>query len=75
VDEFAFNPKDYQRVFLPALLSEAFSISRNEARRIVEQRGLRIDGTTFAGLDCAVIDIDGRVGQIGKKRFVRPVYQ
>jgi tyrosyl-tRNA synthetase len=74
MDEFVFDARKFEKVWLPALLSEAFSISRNQARQIIKQRGLRIDGEVWEFMDCGVIDIDGRVVQIGKKRFIRPRY-
>jgi tyrosyl-tRNA synthetase len=60
-------------VHLPALLAEAFGISSSEARRTIAQGGVRIDGTVVGGdvLDMPADQLDGRVLQLGKRRFAR----
>ena len=61
-------------VHLPALLSRAFGVSTSEARRSLGQGGVRIDGARVGedgSLDVPVADIDGRVLQLGKRRFAR----
>jgi tyrosyl-tRNA synthetase len=60
-------------VHLPALLGRAFGVSTSEARRSISQGGVRVDGEPVdAGqLDLRVADIDGRVLQLGKRRFAR----
>ncbi|HWF55095.1 MAG TPA: tyrosine--tRNA ligase [Solirubrobacteraceae bacterium] len=60
-------------VHLPALLRQAFGVSSSEARRAIAQGGVRIDGEAVAAdrLDLASKDVDGRVLQFGKRRFVR----
>jgi tyrosyl-tRNA synthetase len=60
-------------VHLPALLGAAFGVSRSEARRLVAQGGVRLDGEAVdpAALDLPVASLDGRVLQAGKRRFVR----
>ena len=60
-------------VHLPALLARAFGVSTSEARRGLAQGAVRLDGAPVAGgvLDLAAADIDGRVLQFGKRRFVR----
>ncbi len=64
---------DGRAVHLPALLARAFGVSTSEARRTLAQGGVRIDGEPVPGdaLDIAPADIDGRVLQLGKRRFVR----
>jgi tyrosyl-tRNA synthetase len=66
-------PRDTGSVHLPALLSRAFGISTSDARRNITQGGVRIDGEPLAdgALDVAASEIDGRVLQLGKRRFVR----
>jgi tyrosyl-tRNA synthetase len=68
-----FWPADRPEVHLPALLADAFGISSSEARRSVAQGGVRLDGEPVAGgvLDLPAADVDGRVLQLGKRRFVR----
>jgi tyrosyl-tRNA synthetase len=60
-------------VHLPALLAQAFGISTSEARRNISQGGVKLDGRTVANgaLDVAAADLDGRVLQLGKRRFAR----
>jgi tyrosyl-tRNA synthetase len=67
------NGTDEGLVHLPALLGEAFGVSRSEARRALEQGGVRLDGEPLSAdpLDRASEELDGRVLQLGKRRFVR----
>jgi tyrosyl-tRNA synthetase len=67
------NGPDEGLVHLPALLGEAFGVSRSEARRALEQGGVRLDGEPLSAdpLDRASEELDGRVLQLGKRRFVR----
>jgi len=64
---------DQPEVHLPALLERAFSISRSEARRGLAQGGVKLDGETVGNgsLDLPVDEIDGKVLQLGKRRFAR----
>jgi tyrosyl-tRNA synthetase len=58
-------------VHLPALLARAFRISTSEARRGLAQGAVKLDGEPVAAgtLDLPVTDVDGRVLQLGKRRF------
>ncbi|HEU4702625.1 MAG TPA: tyrosine--tRNA ligase [Conexibacter sp.] len=60
-------------VHLPALLADAFGVSRSEARRSLEQGGVKLDGEPLAAdpLDRPLEQLDGRVLQLGKRRFAR----
>ena len=60
-------------VHLPALLADAFGVSRSEARRLLGQGGVRLDGEALAGdeLDLAAERLEGAVVQLGKRRFKR----
>lgn len=63
-------------VWLPRLLSElGLAASNAEARRLIAQGGVRIDGdqVTDASEELAVPAILGRVLQVGRRRFVRLV--
>jgi len=66
-------PRGEGQVHVPALLSRAFSISTSEARRSIAQGGVRIDGQPLAddSLDLDVEALDGKVIQLGKRRFAR----
>ena len=59
---------------LPALLATHFGISRSEGRRLIAQGGVRIDGETVAAeraRDPGARELDGRVMQVGKRRYKR----
>ena len=58
---------------LPAVLKDAFGISSSEARRLLAQGGVKLDGEPLeAGeLDVPAESLDGRVLQVGKRRFRR----
>ncbi len=60
-------------VHLPALLAEHFGLSRSEARRLIDQGGVRIGGRVLeAGrLDVPATELDGEVLQVGKRRHKR----
>jgi len=61
-------------VFLPALLDEAGLVaSRSEARRLIKQGAVRIDGEKYDGESIPSAEITGKVIQVGKRRFVRAV--
>jgi len=60
-------------VHLPALLADQFGLSRSEARRMIDQGGVRIGGRVLeAGrLDVPAAELDGEVLQVGKRRHKR----
>jgi len=60
-------------VHLPALLARAFGVSTSEARRNLLHGGVKIDGQPVANgsLDVPAADVDGKVLQLGKRRFAR----
>jgi tyrosyl-tRNA synthetase len=60
-------------VHLPALLAAAFGVSTSEARRGLGQGAVRLDGTPIAdgALDLPAAELDGRVLQLGRRRFAR----
>jgi tyrosyl-tRNA synthetase len=60
-------------VHLPALLAEAFGISRNQARRELAGGAVKIEGQKQAPgeLNVPLKDIVGKTLQLGKRRFVR----
>jgi tyrosyl-tRNA synthetase len=64
---------DEDPVHLPALLRDAFGISGSEARRMLEQGAVRLDGDPMpAGkLDAPAVELRNRVIQVGKRRFAR----
>jgi tyrosyl-tRNA synthetase len=60
-------------VHLPLLLAGAFEISSSEARRLLTQGGVKLDGEPIpaGSLDMKPSELDGRVLQVGKRRFRR----
>ena len=58
-------------IHLPALLADAFTLSTSEARRLIGQGGVRLDGDPVSELDLPRARLDGAVLQAGKRRFVR----
>jgi tyrosyl-tRNA synthetase len=71
VEEGSFDADG--QVHLPALLAEQFGLSRSEARRLLAQGGVRLDGEVLAAepLDLPASELEGRVIQVGKRRFKR----
>jgi len=45
--------------------------SKSEARRVIDQKGVKIDGITKTDKEKEVVLKDGMVVQVGKRRFVR----
>jgi tyrosyl-tRNA synthetase len=72
VEEFSFSATN-GAVHLPALIGDAFGISNSEARRLLSQGGVRLDGDPLENgiLDVPPERLDGRVLQVGKRRFKR----
>ena len=58
---------------LPAVLAEAFGVSRSEARRLIEHGGVRVRGERASAerLDVPASDLDGAIVQLGRRRFRR----
>jgi tyrosyl-tRNA synthetase len=73
VEEGGFAAGADGSVHLPALLADQFGLSRSEARRLLEQEGVRLDGTTLESgtLDVPAEALDGVILQVGKRRFKR----
>jgi tyrosyl-tRNA synthetase len=64
---------DGDPVHLPALIRDHFGLSGAEARRLLAQGGVKLDGEALDGgeLDLPADRLDGAVLQIGKRRFKR----
>ncbi len=73
VDLSAYRGDGGDTVHLPLLMAGAFEISSSEARRLLGQGGVKLDGEPIpAGtLDLERAALDGRVLQVGKRRFRR----
>ena len=70
--EEALLPED-DPVHLPALIRDHFGVSGAEARRLLAQNGVRLDGEPLSDgdLDLPADRLDGAVLQLGKRRFKR----
>ncbi|HEY1355783.1 MAG TPA: tyrosine--tRNA ligase [Solirubrobacterales bacterium] len=76
LEEAAIDPyvgTDGGRVHMPQLMGGLFGMSSSEARRLIGQGGVKLDGETIPAdrLDFDPADLDGRVLQVGKRRFRR----
>lgn len=60
-------------IHVPALLASAFGLSTSEARRLIAQGGVKIDGAALAELDVGRERLVGATLQAGKRRFARLV--
>ncbi len=58
-------------VHVPAALAAAFGLSTSEARRLISQGGVKIDGEPLTELDVPRSRLLGATVQAGKRRFVR----
>jgi tyrosyl-tRNA synthetase len=64
---------DDGQVHLPALIAGAFEMSTSEARRLLTQGAVKLDGEALDGarLDLPAGELSGKVLQVGKRRFLR----
>jgi len=65
--------EEASRIHMPALLAGVFELSTSEARRLLQQGGVKLDGERLPAepLDLPVEALAGRVLQVGKRRFAR----
>jgi tyrosyl-tRNA synthetase len=67
-------PEDVRSVSIARLIADAgLADSRSEARRLIAQGGVRIDGRVFSDVhgDLPRRELVGKVLQVGKRRFMR----
>ena len=59
-------------ILLPKLIGSGFELSSSEARRLIKQGGVKIDGDPVASdiLELPREALAGRVLQVGKRRFL-----
>ena len=70
VPEAELAPED--PVHLPALLVEHFDVgSTSEARRLISQGAVKIDGQAVSEIDVPRARLEGALVQAGKRRFMR----
>jgi tyrosyl-tRNA synthetase len=72
VEEAEFTVADGV-VHLPQLIADVFGGSRSEARRLLVQGGVKLDGAPLGAdeLDVPAERVDGALLQVGKRRFKR----
>jgi tyrosyl-tRNA synthetase len=70
-----FGGSDPAVILLPKLIGGAFGLSSSEARRLIKQGGVKVDGETVPpeALELPREQLEGKVLQVGKRRFARLV--
>jgi tyrosyl-tRNA synthetase len=58
-------------VHLPTLIATGFGLSTSDARRMIAQGGVKLDGEVVQDLDLARSSLGGALLQVGKRRFAR----
>jgi tyrosyl-tRNA synthetase len=58
-------------VHLPSLIREVFDVSGGEARRLLEQGAVKLDGEPVKSQEVSRSDLIGKVLKVGKRRFAR----
>jgi tyrosyl-tRNA synthetase len=63
---------ELKMILLPKLIGSGFELSSSEARRLIKQGGVKLDGETIAPdiLELPREALNGRVLQVGKRRFL-----
>jgi len=73
IPEYSLDSSD--EVHLPQVIAGAFEVSSSEARRLLSQGGVKLDGEPLPAepLDVPAAELAGKVMQVGKRRFARIV--
>jgi tyrosyl-tRNA synthetase len=71
IPELDVAPGPEGSVHLPAVIAEAFGRSRSEARRLLAEGAVKLDGEPVREPDVTSEAVAGRVLQVGKRAFVR----
>jgi tyrosyl-tRNA synthetase len=75
IEEITLSERDFRdgRAHLPAVIAEHFGTSRSEARRLLGQGGVKLDGEPLGSdeLDLDATRLDGAVLQVGRRQFRR----
>jgi tyrosyl-tRNA synthetase len=69
IEEVTIPPGD--PVHLPSLIREVFDVSGGEARRLLDQGAVRLDGEPIEGQEASRSELVGKVLKVGKRRFAR----
>ena len=73
IDEFCFESNNGSSSITQVLKASGLTQSTSEARRLVAQKGIKIDGQTIADEKMSVKKGDTFVIQVGKRRFKRVI--
>lgn len=68
-----FNLPGDRSISLPSLLRDAFDMSGSEARRLISQGAVRVDGEVITEQEMNRSSLSGKVIRVGKRRFARLV--
>jgi tyrosyl-tRNA synthetase len=70
IDPYAGSEREI--ILLPKLIGSGFELSSSEARRLIQQGGVRLDGEPVPSdtLEMPRGELDGKVLQVGKRRFL-----
>ena len=60
-------------VYLPAVLQAQLGQTGSHWRRVIDQGGVKLDGTPVSGYEVAWADLEGATLQAGKRQFLRLV--
>jgi len=71
MDEHVVVPVDGEDVHVPGVVADAVGVSRSEARRLLKQGAVKLDGERVAEQDVPAERLDGAVLQVGKRQFRR----
>jgi tyrosyl-tRNA synthetase len=68
-----FSLSEEDPITVPGLIRDVFGLSGSEARRLLTQGAVKVDGEVLEAQEAARASLVGRVMQVGKRRFVRLV--
>jgi len=71
MDEHVVVPIDGEDVHVPGVVADAVGVSRSEARRLLKQGAVKLDGERVVEQDVPAGRLDGAVLQVGKRQFRR----
>jgi tyrosyl-tRNA synthetase len=73
IDPHPYLGPDMRRIHMPKLIGQAFGASSSEARRLIRQGGVKLDGETLPpdAFDLEPERLEGKIVQVGKRRFLR----
>jgi tyrosyl-tRNA synthetase len=69
IEVFSLSQED--KIQIPGLIRDAIGLSGSEARRMLAQGAVKLDGELLEAQELAREALVGRVLQVGKRRFVR----